>query len=163
MASASTAANLGLRPQGGCSRKRSHSRRHNPDNAPTRQDSISATLRHRPFRALIGGGTVYFVGNAMQAMATAWLMVELTGSSFLAALVQTAVFLPMFLLALPAGVMADTTDRARMIVTSLWVQMAVVLLLTFVAGCCTALITPAWNSMVGEILPRERLPQAIVT
>jgi Transmembrane secretion effector len=39
----------------------------------------------------------------MQLMATAWLMVELTGSSFLAALVQTAVFLPMFLFSLPAG------------------------------------------------------------
>jgi MFS family permease len=51
----------------------------------------------------------------MQAMAAAWLMVELTGSSFLAALVQTAVFLPMFLLALPAGVLADITDRRRLI------------------------------------------------
>ena len=47
-------------------------------------------------------------------VAPAWLMVELGGSFFLAALVQTAVFLPMFLLALlalPAGVLADTTDR----------------------------------------------------
>ena len=69
--------------------------------APT---SIRATLRHLPFRALLAGGTVYFVGNAMQVMATAWLMVELSGSSFLAALVQTAVFLPMFLFALPASV-----------------------------------------------------------
>ena len=59
--------------------------------------SIRATLRHTAFRALLTGGSVYFIGNAMQAMATAWLMVELTGSSFLAALVQTAVFLPMFL------------------------------------------------------------------
>ena len=57
--------------------------------------SIRNTLRHGAFRALLAGGSVYFVGNAMQAMATAWLMVELTGSSFLAALVQTAVFLPM--------------------------------------------------------------------
>ena len=64
--------------------------------------SIRATLRHRAFRALMVGGTLYFIGNAMQAMAAAWLMVELTGSSFFAALVQTAVFLPMFLLVLPA-------------------------------------------------------------
>ena len=49
----------------------------------------------------------------MQTMAAAWMMVELTGSSFLAALVQTAVFLPMFLLSLPAGVLADITDRRR--------------------------------------------------
>src|SRR4051812_16053264 len=91
--------------------------------------SIRATLRHRTFRALITGGTVYFVGNAMQAMAAAWLMVEVTGSSFLASLVQTAVFLPMFLLALPAGVMADTTDRRRLILGALAVQAAVVALM----------------------------------
>jgi MFS family permease len=140
--------------------------------------SIRATLRHRPFRALLGGGTVYFIGNAMQAMAAAWVMVENTGSSFLAALVQTAVFLPMFLLALPAGVMADTTDRRRMMLLALTAQASVValmallfllghagattlLLLTFVAGCCTAMLSPSWNSAIVDVVPREELPQAI--
>ena len=89
-----------------------------------RAAAIRATLRHRSFRAVLAGGTLYFIGNAMQAMAAAWLMVEVTGSSFLAALVQTAVFLPMFLLALPAGVMADTTDRRRLLLWSLGVQAA---------------------------------------
>jgi MFS family permease len=140
--------------------------------------SIRATLRHGAFRALIGGGTVYFIGNAMQAMAAAWLMVEITGSSFLAALVQTAVFLPMFLLALPAGVMADTTDRRRLILVALGVQTALValmavlfllgwagaatlLLLTFLAGCCTAMLSPSWNSAIVDVVPRDELPQAI--
>ena len=140
--------------------------------------SIRATLRHRSFRWLIGGGSVYFVGNAMQAMATAWLMIELTGSSFLAALVQTAVFLPMFLFSLPAGVLADTTDRRRLILGALAVQAAVValmafllligwagptalLLLTFVVGCCTALLSPSWNSAIVDVVPRDELPQAI--
>ena len=67
--------------------------------------SIRATLRHRAFRTLLGGGTLYFIGSFMQSTAAAWMMVEISGSSFLAALVQTAVFLPMFLLALPAGVL----------------------------------------------------------
>jgi len=140
--------------------------------------SIRATLRHRSFRALISGGTFYFVGNAMQAMAAAWLMVELTGSSFLASLVQTAVFLPMFLLALPAGVMADTTDRRRLMLAALVVQTLVVALmaglfllgwagpatllaLTFVAGCCTAMLSPSWNSAIVDVVPRDELPQAI--
>ncbi|MEN9627123.1 MAG: hypothetical protein RJA10_349 [Pseudomonadota bacterium] len=148
------------------------------DALPHPEPSIRATLRHRPFRALLGGGTVYFVGNAMQAMATAWLMVELTGSSFLAALVQTAVFLPMFLLALPAGVLADITDRRRLIILALVVQAGVVcllaalvlagwagaatlLVLTFVAGCCTALLSPSWNSAIVDVVPRAELPQAI--
>jgi hypothetical protein len=61
--------------------------------------------------ALLARGSIYFIGNAMQAMTTARQMVELMGSSFMAALVQTAVFLPVLLLALPAGVMADTTAR----------------------------------------------------
>jgi MFS family permease len=56
-------------------------------------------------------------------------MVELTGSSFFAALVQTAVFLPMFLLALPAGVLADTTDRRRLIWGALLAQIAACALL----------------------------------
>ena len=122
---------------------------------------------------------IYFIANAMQAMAAAWMMVERTGSSLLAALVQTAVFLPMFLLALPAGVLADTTDRRRLILAMLalqaggvallavlllagWAGAATILALTFVAGCCTAMLSPAWNSMVGEMRPRDELPQAII-
>ena len=141
--------------------------------------SIRATLRHRSFRYLWLASGVYFIANAMQAMAAAWLMVELTGSSFLAALVQTAVFLPMFVLSLPAGVLADTTDRRRLIIGALLAQALVVvilsalmlggwggptvlLLFTFIAGCCTAMLTPAWNSAVGDVLPRDELPQAII-
>ncbi len=137
------------------------------------------TMRHLQFRGLWAGGSVYFVGNAMQTMAASWMMVELSGSSFLAALVQTAVFLPMFLFSLPAGVMADITDRRRLIVRALAVQAAAgallaflsltqmtgpggVLFLTFVAGSCTALMSPAWNSTVAQSVPRDELPQAII-
>ena len=146
--------------------------------APAPTPSIRATLRHRSFRSLWIASAVYFVANAMHGMAASWLMVELTGSSFLAALVQTAVFLPMFVLALPAGVLADTTDRGRLILAALAVQAvsvvvlaalmfagwggpATLLLFTFSTGCCTAMLSPAWNSAVGEILPRDELPQAI--
>ncbi len=141
---------------------------------------VWGSLRHPEFRGLWLCSGLYFIANAMHGMAAAWLMVELTGSSFLAALVQTAVFLPMFVLALPAGVLADTTDRKRLIVAALLLQAAAVLLLavlllsgwagpttilllTCLAGCCTAVLSPAWNSAVGEILPREQLPQAIIT
>src|SRR6185436_9779919 len=95
----------------------------------TASTSIWIPLRHRPFRGLWASGGVYFIGNAMQTMAAAWLMVEVTGSSFLAALVQTAVFLPMFLLALPAGVLADTTDRKQLVVRALMTQTATTVLL----------------------------------
>ena len=98
--------------------------------------SVWSPLRHVPFRGLWSGGAIYYVGNAMQAMAAAWLMVEITGSSFLAALVQTAVFLPMFVLSLPAGVLADTTDRRRLIIAALITQavVGVLLALLVIAG-----------------------------
>jgi MFS family permease len=141
--------------------------------------SIAGALRHDAFRGLWASGWVYFIGNAMQTMAAAWMMVERTGSSFLAALVQTAVFLPMFLLALPAGVLADITDRRRLILSALAVQavagalLAVLLFLdlagaglilffVFISGCCTALLSPAWNSAVADSIPRSELPQAIM-
>ncbi len=140
--------------------------------------SLWSPLRLPAFRGLWTGSAIYFTGNAMQVMAASWLMVELTGSSFLAALVQTAVFLPMFLLALPAGVLADTTDRRKLILLALGVQAAIVVLLsllalagwagpasllafTFAAGCCTALLSPAWNTTVADAVPREDMPQAI--
>src|SRR5215217_4729302 len=85
----------------------------------TSTPAIWSTLRHRQFRALWRSGGVYFIGNAMQVLAAAWMMIELTGSDFLAAAVQTAVFLPMFLLALPGGVLADTTDRRRLMLAAL--------------------------------------------
>ena len=135
-------------------------------------------MRQPAFRGLWICGAIFFIGAGMQTMAAAWLMVELTGSSFLAALVQTAVFLPMFLLALPAGVLADTTDRRRLISGALLAQVAActllaalvlagwggpgsVLFLVFVCGCCTAVLTPAWNSSVVDPVPRDEWPQAI--
>jgi MFS family permease len=140
--------------------------------------SIWSPLRLPAFRGLWAGSALYFTGNAMQVMAASWLMVELTGSSFLAALVQTAVFLPMFLLALPAGVLADTSDRRWLILKALmfqagitallailallgWVGPATLLLFTFAAGCCTALLSPAWNTSLADTVPREDMPQAI--
>ena len=57
----------------------------------TSTPAIWSTLRHRQFRALWRSGGVYFIGNAMQVMAAAWMMIELTGSDFLAAAVQTHV------------------------------------------------------------------------
>ena len=144
----------------------------------SRPPSMWTPLRHTPFRALWISGGVYFVGNAMHTMAVSWLMVQLTKSSFLAALVQTAAFLPMFLLSLPAGVLADITDRRRLILGSLAVYTASAVLLTtlaavglagpatlllfsFLMGACTALQSPAWNSAVSDTIARDELPQAI--
>ncbi len=116
----------------------------------------------------------------MQIMAAAWTMLQLTGSSFLAALVQTAVFLPMFLFSLPAGVLADITDRRRLITRALIIQAVSgsllvgllfagkagptsILFLVFVVGCCTAFLSPAWNSSITDTVSRDDLTPALTT
>ena len=120
-------------------------------------------LRKPAFRGLWASGGVFFLGNAMHTMAVSWLMVQITHSSVLAALVQTATFLPMFLLSLPAGVLADTADRRRLLLGSLAMYAIAAALLTslvaagragpstlllfsFLMGACTAMLSPAWNS-----------------
>ncbi len=141
--------------------------------------SIRHTLRSNPtFRGLCAGGLLYFVGNAMQVMATSWLMVELTGSAILTALVQTAVFLPMFLLSLPAGVLADLLDRRRLILSTQALMLlascllamltlagaigpAGLLALTCVLGTGMALNGPAWQSSMCEATDRTELAQAL--
>ena len=126
-------------------------------------------LQDRAFRGMWMASSAY----CMVAVA-AWMVVELTASSFMAALVQTAVLLPLFVLALPAGVVAHTMARRRLLLITLVVQVvgivllflallggfagaATVLFMTFLAGCCTAVMSPAWNAMVGEMRPREAL------
>ncbi|HRI17224.1 MAG TPA: MFS transporter, partial [Burkholderiaceae bacterium] len=140
--------------------------------------SMWSPLSQPAFRGLWASGGVFFLGNAMHTMAVSWLMVQITHSSFLAALVQTAAFLPMFLLSLPGGVLADTADRRKLILGSLWTYAAAAALLTvlaavgragpatlllfcFLMGACTAMLSPAWNSAVGDTIPRGELPQAI--
>ncbi len=127
-----------------------------PRRPPRTTKARGLALRHPVFRIVWLTSGAYFIANAMHLTVVAWLTVERTASSFLAALVQTAVFLPMFVLSLPAGVLADTTDRRRLMLAALSVQALAVavlvgmlllgwagstsmLLLTFVAGCCTAL------------------------
>ena len=58
-----------------------------PATAPSA--SMWTPLRRVSFRWLLGSGGIYFLGNAMHTMAVSWLMVEITGSPFLSALVQT--------------------------------------------------------------------------
>jgi MFS family permease len=150
-------------------------------NAPAaapKSTSIWTPLKHKAFRDLWTGGGIYFIGMAMQAMAVAWIMVQNTGSPLLAALVQTAVFMPMFVISMPAGVLADVADRKRVLLIALTVQIAVgalfavltftdkasagaLLLLMFVSGSCMALLSPSWNTTIVDTVPREELGQAI--
>jgi MFS family permease len=114
----------------------------------------------------------------MQDVGESWLMVSLTTSPMLVALVETAGSLPIVLLALPAGALADVVDRRRLLlITQSWMLVSaaalglltlagvvtpwLLLLLTFTLGLGTAMNGPAFQAILPEIVPRHEIPAAV--
>src|SRR5204863_5565831 len=94
-------------------------------NGSPRSDSAWAPLRHSLFRWLWIASVVSNVGTWMEEVGEAWLMTSQTPSPLLVALLQTAESLPIFLLALPAGALADVVDRRRLLLfTQIWLCLA---------------------------------------
>ncbi|RHW16837.1 MFS transporter [Sphingomonas gilva] len=117
-------------------------------------------------------------GGLIQSVGASWLMISLAASPVLVSLVQTATTLPIMLLALVAGALADTFDRRRLMIVAQVFMLAVsivlaacayagvmtpwlLLALTFLIGCGAALNGPAWQASVGEMVPRPVLPAAV--
>ena len=118
------------------------------------------------------------LGFFAQAVGTGWLMTSLTTNATIVSLVQTAASLPLFLVAIPAGVFADLVDRRRLIrITNValavpvgilalltaehFVTPAVLLGATFIIASVEAVQEPAWGALVPEIVPDNDLPAAI--
>src|SRR5580658_9891495 len=78
--------------------------------------SILAPLYRPVFFVLWWTSTVAAVGGWMQDLAGGWLMTSLMPSPLMVALMQTATYLPYFLLSLPAGTLADVVDRRLQVV-----------------------------------------------
>ena len=139
--------------------------------------SLWAPLGQRAFRWLWLGVLISFVGTWMQSVGAQWLLVEGPNAAAVVSLVQAANTLPMMLLALPAGVLADSFGR-RWLLFSVQVyffavgvllaaltiagQMPASLLLafTFALGAGGALQMPAWQAMIPELVPRTQLRAA---
>ena len=134
-------------------------------------------LRVPAFRALWLAVLGSNIGTWMQTVGAQWLLVEGGYGSAVIALVQTASTLPVLLLAMPAGVLADSLDRRRLLLAVMLFQTAVVgalaaltfagampagllLTLTFVIGAGTAVIAPAYQSLIPDLVSREQLPAA---
>src|SRR5919109_1147626 len=153
----------------------------NPDTAsksPEKSLSPWSPLAEPIFRALWIATVVSNIGTWMEDVGESWLMVSLTSSPMLVALVETAGSLPIVLLALPAGALADVVDRRRLLlITQIWMLASaavlgiftlagmvtpwLLLLLTFTLGLGTAMNGPAWQAMIPELVPRDELPAAI--
>ncbi|MES3021830.1 MAG: MFS transporter [Pseudomonadota bacterium] len=141
-------------------------------------DSIWAALGHRTFRRLWLASVALNLTIWMQSVGAAWLMVSLTTSPLMVALIQTASALPSFLFALPAGVMADLLDRRRYLMSVLVFMVLcaallcllsaggnlgpwTLLLLTFCLGTGFALQGPAWFTAQAESVPHPLLASAL--
>ena len=130
------------------------------------------------FRALWLANVFSDVGAAMHGVGAGWLMTQMSPSPLIVALVQAATMLPMFLLVMPAGVLADILDRRKLlIVAQIWQMLSafllgvftlfgwmspwLLLLFTFTLGVGSALATTPFQSIVPELVPRDRLPSAV--
>ena len=137
-----------------------------------------APLRHKAFAMLWTATLAANVCVWMNDVAAAWLMTSLSSRPLLGALVQSASTLPVFLLGVPGGALADIIDRRRYFAaTQLWVastalilalasfthslNATLLLVLTFANGIGLAMRWPVFAAIVPEVVPREELPQAL--
>lgn len=145
---------------------------------PERAADASGPLGFPVFRALWIATIVSNVGTWMHDVGAGWLMTSLSPSPLLVALVQTATTLPMFLLALPAGALADIVDRRKMLMAAQLLGLLAASLLailtlldlvgpevllagTFVLGVSAALSAPVFQAIVPELVDKQALPDAI--
>ena len=140
--------------------------------------SAWSPLRQGSFALLWGAALVSNIGSWMHDLAAGWLMTTLTTSHAMVALVQTATTLPVFLLALPAGTLADRVDKRRLqiVVQAIMLVFAallgtlvlaggmtspLLLAFTLAMGACTAILSPSWQSIMPQLVPRSDLQGAI--
>jgi MFS family permease len=137
-----------------------------------------APLESQVFRGLWFAWLAANMTMWMNDVAAAWLMTMLTPSPTMVALVQTASTLPVFLLGLPSGALADIVDRRLYFAgTQLWVSLvalliaalalagmltpSLLLLLTFLNGIGLAMRWPVFSAIVPEVVGRDHLPAAM--
>ncbi len=140
--------------------------------------SAWSPLREPQFRALWIAAVVSYTGTWIQNMASGWLMASLTMSPLMVSLVQAASSLPVFLVILPAGALADMLDRRRLlIVTQAWMVAAavalgiltllgymtpwVLLAFTFLLGLGAVMHDPAWQAITPEVVSRGNFAAAV--
>ena len=141
-------------------------------------DGVAAPLHYATFRRIWLASLLSNLGLLIQAVGAAWAMTQMTSSADKVALVQTALMLPVMLISMPAGAIADMYDRRIVALVSLSIALAGATALTvlawfglitpetllafcFVVGSGMALFGPAWQSSVTEQVPAETLPSAV--
>lgn len=133
---------------------------------------------HVAFALLWTATLISNVGTWMHDVGAGWLMTTLNSSPAVVTLVQAATTLPVFLFALFAGTLADRLDKRRMLITiniivtgvatllafMVWQELmtpVLLILFTFAMGTGAAFMAPAWQAIVPQLVPREKLKPAI--
>jgi MFS family permease len=135
-------------------------------------------LRHKPFAFFWFARGFTSIAFQIQGVAVGWQVYALTGSPFYLGLVGLAQFLPMFLLTLAVGHVADRYDR-RLIVRlcqiveglaaaalafgslSGWQSKESILAVVFIAGAARAFEAPTIHALVPGLVPPQLLPRAV--
>jgi MFS family permease len=140
--------------------------------------SALSPWREPLFRTLWIAAVISYTGSWMQNVATGWLMTSLTSSPMWVALVQVAVSLPVFLIALPAGALADIFDRRKFLLFTQASMVAaatvlgimtltgtvtpeILLVFTFLLGVGAVMNDPAWQALTPDLVPPNQLAAAV--
>ncbi|MFO1065957.1 MAG: MFS transporter [Pirellulales bacterium] len=130
------------------------------------------------YRSFWIAGLFSNLGTWMHETGSQWLMTELHGTPSMVSAVRTAMTLPIFLLALPAGVWADQFDLRRWLLMTQsllvffagtmaildmggWMTPTILLVLTACLGMASILNQPAWQSLTPELVPQSMVPAAV--
>src|SRR6202048_3165125 len=124
-------------------------------------DGVAAALRHAVFRRIWLASLLSNLGLLIQAVGSAWAMTQMTSSADKVALVQTALMLPVMLISMPAGAIADMYDRRIVALISLGIALAGATALTVLAwlGLVTPEILLTFCFIVGRDRKSTRLNQ----
>jgi MFS family permease len=146
--------------------------------APPPPPGTFAPLRHSLFAVIWTATVLGNIGTFMRDVSSSWLVTDLSASPAAVAMIQAAGTLPVFLFAIPAGVLSDILDRRRFLIMIqvglglvsstlaflAWTGNATVeslVLLTFLGGTGAALATPAWQAITPELVPKADIKGAV--
>ena len=154
-----------------------------PEKPPRRSPSqvlgrVFKAFQYRDFRLMWIGACTSSIGTWMQIVAQGWLIYRLSHSAFLLALDQFLGGIPIFLFSLIGGVVADRMERRKILLSSLYVQMATasiltvlvatghvhvwhILCLSFVSGFAQAFGGPAYQALIPTLVEKDDMPNAI--
>ena len=153
-----------------------------PKEISKRRSKMFRALGHRNYRLFWTGAFLSNIGTWMQAVAQGWLVLQLTDSAFWLGVDGFVAMAPGLVLTLAGGVFADLVDRRRLLLytqivaclaalglailistgvihqsTDVWM----ILLFSFVTGCCMSLAGPSYQAITFDLVGREDLANAV--